>query len=181
MSYDYQRLFAIILDAVAADGPFAERMGRVIDECAVQIPHPDWPRFRALAFDEEAQALSGWLPRAFGASWKGAASQGLWVGLVQVMRDKGMVADMYASASPAFDGESIVWAEDVERAGQESYLDSDVLAAIYRLAYGAKGGLGNDAEYPLALAYGAMATRAALEAGPLPEALSGLRGSRRGL
>jgi hypothetical protein len=155
-------------------------MGRVIDECARQIPHRDWPRFRAIAFDDEVPALSAWLDRAFGAKWTKAASRGLWVGLIQVMRGEGVVADMYASAGPDFDGESIDWAGEVDTAGPASYLGSAVLATLYRLAYGSREGLGNDAEYPLALAYGAMATRAALEGGPLPEALSALRGAAVG-
>jgi hypothetical protein len=38
------------------------------------------------------------------------------------------------------------------------YARSVVLADIYRIAY-RKGGLGNDAEYPLCLGYGAFAVR----------------------
>ncbi|MFP2924753.1 hypothetical protein ACLESO_05955 [Pyxidicoccus sp. 3LG] len=45
------------------------------------------------------------------------------------------------------------WGEDTPHAV------SIVLGAIYEIAYGRVGGLGNDAEYPLCLAYAALAIR----------------------
>lgn len=83
-------------------------------------------------------------------------------------------------ASPSFDPESIEWACEAERNGQASYLDSRVLARIYRLAYGRPDGLGNDAEYPLVLTYGAIAVRAALESSPPLTALHWLQGAAVG-
>jgi hypothetical protein len=64
----------------------------------------------------------------------------------------------------------------LEWAGENSYLNSKILKSIYRLAYDRQDGLGNDAEYPLVLAYGAMAVIEALQQPPLPFALRSLQG-----
>lgn len=180
MSYDYQKLYAAIIQSVATNGSFTERMHLVIQECEAQVPHPDWAKYRAIDFQADSQSLPQWLEKAFGFGWPNQSSQGLWVGLVQTERGGKVAADAYASASPSFSPLSIEWAYKVERNGASSYLRSEVLVAIYRLAYESGQGLGNDAEYPLVLAYGAMATRAALEAPSLPASLANLRGAAVG-
>jgi hypothetical protein len=72
---------------------------------------------------------------------------------------------MYVSGSMSYSPDSIEWTYDVERADDGGYLRSQLLANIYRLAYEHPSGLGNTAEYPLVLAYGAMTARLALEQG----------------
>jgi hypothetical protein len=155
-------------------------MGEIIGECAAQLPHPDWDRFREIPYDGETSTLSPWLHRAFGQGWHHSRSKGLWVGLIQVDYDGEMAADMYAAASPSYDPASLDWAYEVKVNGSASDLKSKTLATIYRLAYGRPEGLGNDAEYPLVLTYGAIAVREALEAGPLPAALQSLQGAAVG-
>lgn len=180
MNFNFERLFAVILEVASADDSFTNRMVRVIDECAAQQPHADWELFRELSYDEDHSRLSPWLSRAFGQGWTHTECKGIWFGLVQVERGGEVVADVYASAASQFDPESIEWAYEVHRNDGAAYLDSPVLAAIYRLAYGRHGGLANAAEYPLALAYGALAGRAALEAAPLPSPLLSLQGAAVG-
>jgi len=134
MSYNFERLFAVIREAASANDSFADRMLRVVDECASQQPHPDWQLFRELSYDGDRSRLSPWLSRAFGQGWSHAECKGIWFGLVQVERDGEVVADMYASAGSLFEPESIEWAYEVHRNGGAAYLASPVLAAIYRLA-----------------------------------------------
>jgi plasmid stabilization system protein ParE len=55
-----------------------------------------------------------------------------------------------------------------------------LLDAIYSLAYGRDGGLENDADYPLVLAYGSMCAREALERTPRAGAIANLCGAACG-
>jgi hypothetical protein len=65
---------------------------------------------------------------------------------------------MYVGGSPNFDTADIDWASEIFPITEHNYLSSEVLHQIYARAYreGADA-LGNQAEYPLALAYGAIA------------------------
>ena len=60
------------------------------------------------------------------------------------------------------------------------YLNSKVLTAVYRLAYRSANALGNAAEYPLCLAYGAMVACEALESGRLSGPFANLLGAAAG-
>lgn len=44
MTYDYARLFDVILTTVSSSSTPAERMHSLIAECERQRPHPDWKR-----------------------------------------------------------------------------------------------------------------------------------------
>lgn len=100
MSYEVDPLIAAILGAVGADGPFAARMSRVIDECERQKPHRDWPLMRELDFGADEAALDTWLPRAFKAVDSSDAFQGLWFGLNNPAR-RGKVHCARCAAPPA--------------------------------------------------------------------------------
>lgn len=98
--------------------------------------------------------------------------KGLWFGLFNPCPDgRTPVADMYVSGSERFDPDphDNSWAVGPDWCPEARYANSAVLAGIYRIAYrqgaGAaerKGGLGNVAEYPLCLGYGAFAVREVL-------------------
>lgn len=81
---------------------------------------------------------------------------------------------MYLSLCARVDSLTIDWAHESLVTGE--CMNSDVLRAIYRAAYGPGGGFGNSAEYPIALAYSAMMT---IEASThaLPQILSSLNGA----
>jgi hypothetical protein len=180
MSYNYPKLYAAIIHAANIPGSFTERMHHVIQECEAQCPHADWMEFRAIDFQADKQSLSQWLHRAFGPDWLDHGSQGLWVGLVQVEHRGKVTADAYAAASPSFESHSLEWAYEAQRFGDSSYLGSEVLESIYSVAYARDSGLGNSAEYPLVLAYGAMCARAALENTKLPAQFKKLLGAAVG-
>lgn len=163
MGYEnYTALFAVILRAIAEDRSVSHRMGEVIGECERQCPHGDWSRFRDIAYDADNDALAAWSTRTLGNAPDNA--QGAWFGLINVVRDGGVFADMYAAFAPAFDPQSNAWAYGAVT-GTDPELNSQVLAAIHELAYGHPDGLGDTAEYPLVIAYGAMAARRAMELG----------------
>lgn len=179
-SYDYELLFEHILAAVAARGTICQRMHTVIDECERQLPHADWERMRRIDFDADLCVLKGWVADA----WLGGAvrqgDQGLWFGLFNPETGNGAAtADMFVASGPAYDDASGGWRSAIAHENV-SYLDSVVLAELCFLAYEPKDGLGRAAEYPLTLAYGAIAACHALARETLPLALSALRGAAVG-
>lgn len=180
---DLDAVFFVIKTQVEADGPMGERMAAVIDACEQQFAHPDWARARAIDYDADAAALAGWLGRAFAAETK-TAIEGLWFGIANVSPpddDDAITAELYVAGAEAYATEGLEWAYDLLDVQDENYLGSRVMAALYELAYADEdSGLGNTAEYPLTLAYGAMAARAALEHDALPQTLAHLRGATVG-
>jgi hypothetical protein len=157
-----ETLFQTIVDSVAAPGSIAQRMHTLIDACARRLPHPDWERIRRIDFEADAAALQGWLAVAWREGVLHQGHQGLWFGIVNPVVDNEPVTDLVVASSPAYADEGVGWSDAIDPRDGASYLDSAVLADIYRVAYGLPGGLGNDADYPLALAYAAMAGSSAL-------------------
>lgn len=180
MRYDYQKLFAVIAAAITDKGSIHARMLAVIDECESQQPHSDWALFRGMNFESDTSKIGTWLSRAFDAGESSVEMHGLYVGLIQQAIDGEVTANAYAAVSPEYDPTSIDWAFEVEQVGKQNFLDSDVLATIYRHAYSRDTGLGNTAEYPLVLSYGAMAAKLAIDDANLPKSLRGLRGAAVG-
>lgn len=179
--YDVNLLYKSLLGAIAARGTIGQRMHAVIDECERQLPHPDWACLRLVDFDADLAPLTRWLGAARREGALHAGHHGLWFGLVNPIReDKGASSDMYVASGPSYDGHSLDWPCEIDLRDGVSYLDSSVLDELYRIAYAAPGGLKNDAEYPLALAYAAIAATTALEQWPLPRELASLRGAAAG-
>lgn len=163
MAYNYPILFENIIAAVGGAGPFTQRMNALIAHCESQIPHQAWSNFRELNFEADFEILKHWLPTACAEANPSTSFKGLWFGLNNPVINNESTADIYVAASPMFDRRSIDWAIGATFYPENGYLNSSVLTSIYRLAYSDNASLGNDAEYPLVLAYGAMAAKAALE------------------
>jgi hypothetical protein len=180
MSYDYTRLLEKVIASVTSEAPIPERMSSVISECARQKPHADWERLKSIDFQADAKAIAGWLDNAFASTKVQCDYAGLWFGLFNPVRQGKPSADAYVCAAPEFDRKSIEWTDNINKPHQGCYLSSKVLDEIYSIAYESKQGLKNDAEYPLVLAYGAMAAHDLLSRNILPEPLAGLRGAAIG-
>ena len=173
MSYDYKKLFDVIVREVSADGSFGIRMMAIVDECESQLAHKDWGVIRKIDFDSDANRLEHWLKGALAEAPTPSTLRGLWFGLYNPVVGEEATADIYVSASESFDESSIDWACNSSFFPASDSLGSNGLASIYNIAYGSTKGLENDAEYPLVLAYGAMLARAAIESlnitqSPLP-------------
>ncbi|MFM0184048.1 hypothetical protein PQQ75_35640 [Paraburkholderia aspalathi] len=182
MSYDYARLFEKLIQVVAADGTITQRMHDVLEECSRQKPHPDWATFSNIDFEADAVRIDRWLSTAFGSRRADNVTRGLWFGLVTLAIGSSTTADMYVGGSPSFDAGNIAWASDISPIDERNYLGSAVLHQIYTQAYReVNGSLGNNAEYPLALAYGAIVSIRALtgECG-LPSGLTSAVGAATG-
>lgn len=104
--------------------------------------------------------MAEWLQRPFREEPAARPLRGLWFGLFNPCYESEPVADIYVCGSERFDPDpnSNEWAVGPDWWPEARYARSPVLADIYRIAY-RKGGLGNDAEYPLCLGYGAFAVR----------------------
>ena len=179
--YNFEKLYETLVAAIAARETIGQRMHMVIDECERQLPHADWEHMRRIDFEADLPILKGWLAAAVREGAVRAEDQGLWFGLFNPIHDdNGATSDMYVASGPSYDGDSLDWPCEIDLRDGVSYLDSAVLDAIYRIAYAGSEGLKNKAEYPLALAYAAIAATTALVQRLLPPELAALRGAAVG-
>lgn len=157
-SYNVGKLFGEIERVVKSDLPITEGLRRIIQFCETARPHPDWSALRAVDAEGDVRHLQGWLEAVMRTMPPPARVTGLWFGLFNPVVRGRVTADMHVLGAPysADDPDWLFrqrWGEDTPDA------NSAVLDAIYQVAYGRQGGLGNDAEYPLCLAYAALAVR----------------------
>jgi hypothetical protein len=167
MAYDNDALIANIVATVGGAGSFSGRINTLVDHCEQQFPHKQWGALRRVDYEADGLALGHWLVTALAEADSGASFNGLWFGLNNPVINGRPTADIYVCASTKYEDASIDWAAEATFYPASRYLNSRVLSAIYLLAYSRDHGLGNDAEYPLALAYGAMVARTALESANL--------------
>jgi hypothetical protein len=161
--YDVAALFRAIESTVKSDRAPAAGFKRLVDYCATVHSHPDWSRIAELDVNEDLARLQQWLSGLLTHDPPGADLDGYWFGLCNPVFEDGtgrelVTADMYVSAS-CYDDADPDWACETTWC-PEGYAGSRVLQGIYGIAYqDTKSGLGNLAEYPLALGYGALAVR----------------------
>jgi hypothetical protein len=139
--------------------PIRESIDGLIARCSQARPHPDWEELKSIPF-EDITKLRQWIERPFLLDPPPVHLAGLWFGLFNPIYNGEAAADMYVCGSTRFDpnDETGDWATGPEWWPQHRYAQSSMLADIYKIAYRSDG-LGNDAEYPLCLAYGALAVR----------------------
>lgn len=157
-SYNVGKLFGEIERVVKSDLPVAEGLLRIIHFCEGARPHPDWFALRALDVEGDLRLLQRWLETVMQTMPPPAPITGLWFGLFNPVAQGRVTADVHliGATYDATDPDWLFrqrWGEDTPDSG------SAVLDAIYQIAYGCEGGLGNDAEYPLCLAYAALVVR----------------------
>ena len=160
MEYNYDQLLSTIFDVVESNDSISSRMLSLIDACEQQVPHPQWSEMRRLDFEADDARLGDWLNAAIADAAVALVPKGLWFGLFNPMIDDVMIADIYTGVSPAFDDESLDWAGQFPK---PHCLESNVLKNIMLSAYRNSDCLENSAEYPLALAYGSIVSRIAIE------------------
>lgn len=181
MSSWHSEIYGDIEAVVKSDCTVEAGMSAVVAECARHRPHPDWERFGALDVASDLEHLRGWLTTACSTPPDGSIS-GLWFGLFNPVyegEDQGS-ADIYVSGSP-YDPANGDWVCAVSWKPRGAYARSRVLKEVFDISYGeealsyVKEGVSyydkavlsehgerflmNDGEYPLCLAYGALAVR----------------------
>lgn len=143
-----------------------ESMRALVDAHAKVYPDGDWSPYYDIPYDGEITRLQrDWFQSVIENDPPATVPvAGLWFGLFEPVkvngRDRETVADFYVSGARQFklDG-SIDWAVNPKYFPEGRYANSEVLAAIYRAAYGKFGGLGVDAEQFLCLGYVAFALK----------------------
>lgn len=157
---DFAAIYDRIETATKRGVSLADGMRQLIDECSRQRPHTDWSRLATIDFATDFGRLRRWLAGLLDGSPLPAAATGLWFGLFNPIDDDGqMIADLYVTAG-VHDPDDIDWTCSPIWEPDGRYAGSRALAEICRIAYrGNEGELGNDAEYPLALAYACLAVR----------------------
>jgi hypothetical protein len=168
---DLAKMHDWIVAEFARCRPVADSMAALIKQCEKAQPHPDWAKLQALPF-ADLSPLIDWLQVPFREEPPTVLLRGLWFGLFNPCPDgRTPVADIYVSGSERFERNhhDNSWAVGPDWWPEARYASSSLLAEIYRIAYRQgkrvaeqKGCLGNDAEYPLCLGYGAFAVREVL-------------------
>jgi len=140
-------------------------MGEIVTICSRDVPHADWPRLSALDYDRDVASLTSWLTGVFERQPAPFPIQGLWIGLCNPSENGKVWADMYVAsvAQYAAEDEELSWLWKGKRHyPEDAYAHSASLRSIYQIGYDSGGGLGNNAEWPLCLAFGAFAVRSLL-------------------
>jgi hypothetical protein len=147
--------------------PVSVGMKEVISICEKYLPHRDWKRMAKIDYDSDVARLRSWIPRVYKKEPPPFVTVGLYFGLCNpcTLNDYGepgrIWADMYIGMlgqyQPRDSKQKWLWGEN-RHYPECGYARSKALRRIYQIAYADEDeGLGNEAEYPLCLAFGALA------------------------
>ena len=171
MGLDLAQMYDWIVAEFERGCSLDDSMVAIIDQCDKARPHSDWAKLRTLPFADLTR-LTNWVQEPFRNEPPKVPLRGLWFGLYNPCLDNQTpVADIYVCGSERFEpnDEDNSWAVSPNWWPEARYASSTILAEVYRIAYRQssplaeqKDCLGNDAEYPLCLAYGAFAVREVL-------------------
>lgn len=153
-NFSIDAFLKLLEDALRRELPVADGMRQVIELCERAQPHPDWAKLRALDIDADLRHLERWLHGVLAREPPAPSITGLWFGMFNPIESDQPTADLYVAGNP-YDPNDPDWVCNLKWWPKGRYAGSQVMDRIYRVAYDPpKGGLGNDAEYPLCLAYG---------------------------
>jgi hypothetical protein len=168
MELNHNAIFGRIRSLAATNRPVGQGMREVIDLCAGDVPHPDWPQLAAIDYDGDVERLRPWIPAVFAKEPPPFPAAGLFVNLCNPGTQEGQIwADMGLMTTADYDpGDTQCgWLWSSQRFyPQDALANSAALRSIYGIAFGSfelahrpKDKLRNNAEWPLNLAYGALA------------------------
>ncbi len=165
MGLKHSVIFANIQKLVASDNSVSACMNEIIALCSRDVPHADWSRLSALDYDTDVASLKSWIAGVFKRQPAPFPIQGLWFGLCNPTKDGKVWADIYVGSVAQYsaDDAELGWLWKSQRHyPDDAYAHSASLRSIYEIGYGGDDGLGNDAEWPLCLGFGAFAVRSLL-------------------
>ncbi|HWB60810.1 MAG TPA: hypothetical protein VG733_15040 [Chthoniobacteraceae bacterium] len=167
MELDLSAIFDSIQELTVSDRSIGDRMKEIIVLCERDVPHRDWAQLSSLEYDKDVSSLTGWIPGVFKKQPAPFPIQALWIGLCNPCTDEQNVwADMYVAAMGQYipDDDEFGWLfENPRHYPKNAYAQSSSLRSIYEIGYNGGGGLENDAEWPLCLAFGAFAIHRLLQ------------------
>jgi hypothetical protein len=150
-------LLELLKDALGRALPVADGMKQVIALCERAQPHPDWGKLRKLDVDADLCHLEQWLQGVLERESPAPSITGLWFGVFNPIKEGQATADLYVAGNP-YDPNNSDWVCNPKWWPDGRYAESKVMDRIYRVAHDpSEDHLGNDAEYPLCLAYGILA------------------------
>lgn len=158
MALNLARMHSFIDKEIRAGRPLAESMERVIRKCEKSLPHDDWAELLNIPLDD-SKRLTKIARNWFRNRKLKAVINGLWFGIYNPANGRWPIADFHVCGAASFidSRDNNSWASDITWAPDDRAY-SPVLEAIYKIAY-RDNGLSNNAEYPLCLAYTALAVR----------------------
>lgn len=138
------RSFDAVAALVRTGAGVVDGMARLLRFCEREHRHPAWEAFHDLDFGEELARLEGWLTACLRAEPPPTTTTAFLFGLFNPVDAAGQkTADLYVAGSPGY------WPA-------LRYAASQALEDIYLRAHDDPGELGEEAEYPLVLGYGAL-------------------------
>ena len=160
MNFDADEFLSLLNRLIRERVPMRTGMDAVIEQVSRTLPHKDWDRLRAIAWEKEVARIAACLVVTLVQDPAPFPIRGLWFGLCNVTYgDDPMSMDLFLGAMAECDpaDEGCQWIFGRERYfPPKGYLRSNVLAEVYAIA-NEEGGLGNDAEYPVCLAFAGLA------------------------
>lgn len=160
MDFDVDEFSALLNRLIRERVPIRTGMDAVIEQGSRSLPHKDWDRIRAVAWEKEVALIAAWLIVTLVKEPAPFPIRGLWFGICNVTYgDDPMSMDLFLGAMAQWDpaDQDCQWVHGKQRHfPANGYLRSKVLAEVYAIA-NEDGGLGNDAEYPVCLAFAALA------------------------
>ena len=157
------------LDLGAAHRVIAELLEQDMDvsafmDAAMDLGHrltgsAGWDAYRDLPYERELDERSSFFLEVVEREPPANPLTGFGVQIAYPSRDGETTADLWLMGGSAFQPNDETWLDVQEYSPRDQAAHSEVLAAIYSLAY-APGGLGNAADYTLCLAWSAYFSRA---------------------
>ena len=157
---DFDAMYELVAATVKSDVDLETGMARVLEACATTRPHIDWARLAELDFGGDLTRVRTWFAQLITEDPPGDEITGLWFGVFNpVGAEEPMLTDVYVTGA-VYAGRDHDWTCDPTWAPGRRYARSHALAEVGRIAYADRpDALGNDAEYPVCLAYAALAAR----------------------
>ncbi|MES2643917.1 MAG: hypothetical protein V4850_30795 [Myxococcota bacterium] len=147
-----------ILGLVRAGTPAAPLFRSLVDWCASQRPHPSWTALRGLDIEGELSRCRTWFGELLETEPPPADITGFYFGVFDTVEDDRAVrTELYAAGGRHGEDE---WLSRVRHGWwpEGRYSNSRYLAEVYAISH-ADGGLENDADYPLGLAFAIVVAR----------------------
>jgi hypothetical protein len=158
---DFPKIYDRIVKELRKDQEIDDFMSAVIRACRSQVRRKAWDSFIDLPYQEDVSRSSRRVLDIIISEPPASELIGFLFLIGNPYRDGEPVADAYFSASDRYEP-SEEWAGmHMTYEPRQSFLGSDVLAAIYKAADATE--LGNMAEYPLELAYTAFLARGSVQ------------------
>jgi hypothetical protein len=148
-----------IVDLLNRDLDVVAFMHAAIDLGYWQAFTAGWDEYRDIPYEQELDERSSFFLEVLEREPPANPLTGFGVEIAYPNRDGETTADLWLMGGSAYQPNDETWLDVQEYSPRNHSAHSDVLAAIYRLAY-APGGLGNAADYTLCFAWGAYFSRA---------------------